>query len=369
MYSGGGLLVNTIAIFASISSDVVAKEGLHKFRNPLNQIYWDRYCSYREFCIQCGIYVNLNKDNVWILEPKYKNSRTKVIGKAIADCVTGENVFAGRNAGDIITFKDTNPETYKQKHWNAVILYNYIHEAINGEGLPEKKDEYQARVENVGDFLQNKLSALKVQYKDLYHKYIDDAVKVIQEYVKTLRLDEELYEFRQSKQEYDKSLKDKGPNIAYILPHVDMNNTNSNKLCFDKFFHKLDENSYYKRWRYIPLFRYAGDKLYISGAYIQEESYDANYDDNDNWRIVKYEYIAIDDIEGVKELDGKLKLCKPLLERLDGLVNKPTEDIIKKWAKEDEEDEEDEETKEHINQEQKAESSEEGDEEGDEEDD
>ena len=134
---GGGLgLGSTIAIFASISSDVIAmeavkaKNSIHDFRSELNQIAWDRACSFKEYAFQ---YLGKQKEYSWILDDKYKDSRTKVIGKAIGDCVAGEGAFEDKTPKDIITFKDTNPETYGPENWNAVILYNYVHEAINGE--------------------------------------------------------------------------------------------------------------------------------------------------------------------------------------------------------------------------------------------
>ena len=157
-----GLLVNTIAIFASISSDVVAHGDIRDFRNQINQIYWDCCCSDRESYIRTDIATQENKstNQHWILEPEYKNSRTKVIGQAIADCVTGENEFAGKKPNDIITFKGTKPETYKQKHWNAVILYNYIHARINGGNQSGK----------VKEVLKDKIEMIQSHYAEYFLK-------------------------------------------------------------------------------------------------------------------------------------------------------------------------------------------------------
>ena len=131
-----GLLVNTIAIFASISGDVVATEDLHDFRSELNQIAWEGQCSFREICIarhSDSVGKESEKKNAWILDQEYEESRTKVIGEAIGDCIAGKNEFAKKGPNDIITFDETEPKDYEPEHWNAVILYNYIHEAINGE--------------------------------------------------------------------------------------------------------------------------------------------------------------------------------------------------------------------------------------------
>ena len=45
LFGGGLYLVNIIAIFASISSDVIARESIHNFRSELNQIAWELNCS------------------------------------------------------------------------------------------------------------------------------------------------------------------------------------------------------------------------------------------------------------------------------------------------------------------------------------
>ena len=45
LFGGGLYLVNIIAIFASILSDVIAKTNLCDFRSELNQIAWEAKCS------------------------------------------------------------------------------------------------------------------------------------------------------------------------------------------------------------------------------------------------------------------------------------------------------------------------------------
>ena len=315
MYSGG-LLVNTIAIFASISSDVVAKEDLHKFRNQINQIYWDCCCSYEEcYLREDASDYNEYKEQHWILEPKYKNSRTKVIGQAIADCVTGENEFAGKKPNDIITFKDTDPVTYNQKHWNAVILYNYIHEAINGEGLPARGRDYKNLVYDVSILLKDKLDELKQNYGDEYNEAIDKAVEYIQDYVRALKLEVPLYEFRASKLKYDNE------NIQYIAPCVS-DSSDNNKLIFNKAFYQFDERSQKQRWLYCPTFRYYDGKLYIAKLKVEIEDWDEDH-------VVDDEPITYLDIEQCQEK------AKWLRERLGSLLYSPTKNIIEKWAKED----------------------------------
>ena len=339
MYSGG-LLVNTIAIFASISSDVVAKEDLHKFRNQINQIYWDCCCSYEEcYLREDASDYNEYKEQHWILEPKYKNSRTKVIGQAIADCVTGENEFAGKKPNDIITFKDTDPVTYKQKHWNAVILYNYIHEVINGGNDSKQVDKV----------LKDKIEMIRLHYQEyfferrsqLYRESCDkllqelsaklaQAIKYIQDYADALDLWGELAEFRDSKKKYDTNKN----NIEYIAPNVNSKYSDINALCFTKYFYKLDldQDTLTTRWQYCPAFRYAGDKLYISEIERFKYTWDQKANSGAGMWIeckdgYKYTSTRTDNIAALsKELQNSL-----LLDRLNGLVNEPTEDIIAQW--------------------------------------
>ena len=176
---GGVCLGSTIAIFASISSDVIAmeavkaKNSIHDFRSELNQIAWSRACSQEEWANE---YFDAAEQK-WILDDKYKNSRTKVIGKAIGDCVAGEGAFKDKTPDQIITFEKTNPETYGAENWNAVILYNYVHEVINGKtfkkllSFDDKKNryyydsdkwgEYTGQTRIVSDVLQDKLKEIR----------------------------------------------------------------------------------------------------------------------------------------------------------------------------------------------------------------
>ena len=307
----GGLLVNTTAIFASISSDVVVHEDLHKFRNQINQIYWDCCCSYEEcYLREDASHYNEHKDSHWILEPKYKDSRTKVIGKAIADCVTGENEFKDKNAADIITFEGTKPETYKQKHWNAVILYNYIHAMINEENS-------SAKVKKV---LKYKLGQLKTYYGNQYNEDIDKAVAYIQDYVYALVLYDELVRFRESKQKYDNE------SIEYIAPWVDAGNSDEEKLKFKRPFFQFDKGVKDKRWLYYPTFGYEGDQLYISGVKIIEENWDQNANEgkgvwgNPAWS--SYRDMQYRDMQDIKQHGAWL------FERLERLVKSPNEKLL-----------------------------------------
>ena len=317
-----GLLVNTIAIFSSISSAVVATEGLHKCRNQLNQIAWDMDCSCREFVIGRDRITKSNtfKDYYWILDQEYEESRTKVIGEAIGDCVAGKNEFAKKGPNDIITFDETEPKDYELEHWNAVILYNYIHEAINGKGQPYyDESDYADKLSDVQTFLKKKLKLLKAHYENQYNGAIDNAVKEIQEYVKALKLNEELYEFRQSKLQYDSD-----QDIKYIAPYVDQDNSDDEKLKFDECFRKFNKDLAPDEQQYIPTFRYYNGNLFIAKLEIQADNWheDTHYAQG-YWMI--YPVLSSNSIDEIK------KHGDWLLKRLNELVKLPTEALWNKW--------------------------------------
>ena len=131
---GGGLdLGSTIAIFASISSDVIAQEFTAEARNTLTQIYWRTHAHNIIEETKWKLFKKEIKDKPWFIDKDYDESIKKVIGKAIADCLTNMNEFQDKGAEEIITFKNTNPENYDQANWNAVMLYNYVNEAAKGK--------------------------------------------------------------------------------------------------------------------------------------------------------------------------------------------------------------------------------------------
>ena len=68
------------------------------------------------------------EEGSWIANEYYSNSIRNVIGTAIADCINGKNEFKDKKAEDVITFSDTTPADYSAENWNAVVLWNFIHE-------------------------------------------------------------------------------------------------------------------------------------------------------------------------------------------------------------------------------------------------
>ena len=351
LFFGGLYLVNIIAIFVSILSDVIAKTNLCDFRSELNQIAWESKCSTREDKIQHYKYHRYYDDDYkhsWILDKYYEESRTRVIGKAIGDCVADEGEFKGKEADNIITFENTRPELYEQKNWNAVILYNYVHEVINGNNLNKNKKgycgklfEYAAIVGNVGnvrEVLKNKLKGIKTYYEDYYKDYcekhiknddeksnrllnslennLDDAVKDIQKYVDALKLNECLFEFRQCKRS----------NI--LVPNVKIQK--SHKLNEGaEFFSEIlliDKKNKNKSYRFWPTISCYDNRLYIVGLKYKEclKEMDSN-------KLRREE----SDMTYIKKLAALKNEGKLLLERLDGLVELPTEELWNKWHQKD----------------------------------
>lgn len=108
----------------SIPEDKSKTNIICKARNQINQMYWRiKARTMRNDSI-------LPKEHKWIKQPEYIDSIEKVIGEAIADRITNEREFNGKSADDVITFDEqTKPETYDQPEWNAVVLWNFIHQA------------------------------------------------------------------------------------------------------------------------------------------------------------------------------------------------------------------------------------------------
>ena len=353
---GGGLgLGSSIAIFASISSDVIATEGdittkpknsIHDFRSELNQIAWDRACSEEEFDIKS----NNEKKYSWILNDKYKDSRTKVIGKAIGDCVAGEGAFAKKPPEDIITFERTNPETYGPENWNAVILYNYVHEAINGTAFGEYDKAFDEKIDDVNDLpgfflkmvecaeqmsdvrkvLENKLKTIEEFYKNEYSlKNIDltKAVQDIQQYVSALGLAATLRDFRNQKRQYDRN---KSPDKLTIDLKWGFNERG--EALSKPFFCLNKKNASNKRLSYEPNFRYHNGHLYISGLDIATENF---IQETNEWKADSY-LVFITEWSKFSEIqDASTKSeFRWLTDRLKGLVEMPSEEVWNKWQKE-----------------------------------
>ena len=232
---------------------------------------------------------------------------------------------------------------YEQKNWNAVILYNYVHEAINRNYLTknkigydeydEIKFEYATIVRNVREVLKNKLKGIKTYYEDYCEKHIknddeksnrllnslennlNDAVNDIQKYVDALKLNECLFEFRQCK--LDKNL----------APHLELNSYKLNEGA--GFFSEIlliDEKDKNKSYCFWPTISCYDNRLYIVGL-----EYKERLKEMDSKKLSQEE----SDMIYIKKLAALKNEGKLLLERLDGLVELPTEELWNKWHQKD----------------------------------
>ena len=339
LFGGGLYLVNTAVIVISISSDVIARESIHAFRSELNQISWGIQCAQREFQIRYYDYGKVFYDDDkhrWILDKYYEDSRTRVIGKAIGDCVANKGEFKGKKAADIITFENTLPELYEQKNWNAVILYNYVHEAINRNGIYENNDEYFYDMSNVSLVLQDKLETIKRHYENYYiecikRKHIkkgdadnlikslqtnlSNAINDIQKYVDALKLNMYLVNFRWRKQEYEKF-----PCIGNLAPLLETS-SGGGAVCYPNIT-LTDEEKHDIFYDFYPTIACADNQLYIVGL------------SHDSGRWKKFEgkmQYDINPCNSIKNLEELKFMSERLLERLGGVVKLPNEDLLKYW--------------------------------------
>ena len=349
---GGGLcLGSAIAIFASISSDVIAmesnittkpKNGIHDFRSELNQIVWDASCSQEELDIK----FNNEEKYSWILDDKYKDSRTKVIGKAIGDCVAGEGAFANKKPYDIITFGNTEPQDYKPENWNAVILYNYVHEAINGEAFKEfftgdkvilSEETYTRQISDVKAVLGDKLDTITKFYeKNLIYNLdetLKNAVEDIQKYVQALKLDKYLYDFRASKHAYDKIPQCKQA-LSLLAPHLTVEFKEGKKeplpFCTVNgrfgFCRATPNGVRNKRSLYEPTFLCRDGKLYTWKFIAVSQFREIDERNRYIWGCIDIHDHSTLYITQLQNGKGKW-----LIDRLAGLAEVPSEKLWNKW--------------------------------------
>ena len=175
----------------SIPEDKPKTNIICKARNQINQMYWRiKARTMRNDSV-------LLEEHKWIKQPEYIDSIEKVIGEAIADRITNEREFNGKSADDVITFDEqTEPETYDQPEWNAVVLWNFIHQAYCyciKEGMDSIKFENQ--IQSIMTNLQGKIlkkystyfkeQKLEDKLKELKRK-ITYAISILKQYVAAL---------------------------------------------------------------------------------------------------------------------------------------------------------------------------------------
>ena len=126
----------------------------------------------------------------WITKETYNESITKVIAKAVADCVTDKNEFANKGESDVITF-GAKAETYDKANWNAVVLWNYLHilkwDYMNNAGCDKDGIFEEVRQRICEKYPTEEVLNIAEEVKR--------AISDIKEYDKELRLTEEMKEF------------------------------------------------------------------------------------------------------------------------------------------------------------------------------
>ena len=180
---GGGLCLLNAAVIVISTSNVVAAESSPE--NKLYQMHW-RITAYNKItAIKFQKQQNPKQKlkSSWITDEQYKTSIMEVLGKALADCATNDNEFKKTKAEEIITFEETEPETYEQENWNAVMMYNYVDCARRGKDyhkvINQITDAYKTYFSSINRLDKNK------QLKD----FINNAVYVVDDYRKDLHLD------------------------------------------------------------------------------------------------------------------------------------------------------------------------------------
>ena len=361
---GGGLdLVNAAVIAISTSNIVVAQDDIRRARNELNQICWRIYANNRITMMKNNNILlktwlnkyndeaeNFNdglfdleedvKQNGWVADDYYRDSIINVIGKAIGDWVTGEGAFAKETGDGVVTFENTNLKNYSMKHWNAVMLYNYVKSRILAHQAEERDGEkrtdhdclqycydkvfehYRDNYKNIYD-THEKVDQL---YKDLYTSLLDIAA-----YNRALDLGTRLAKVARAAYYYDPD--GDGTWINYIAPDFE-------RYRGDQNFAKLTPSKY-------------KIKLWISHKLTEKEAQFAE----DNNVYISNEFNTLDYLTGYDYVNGKLYLSsirgpyrkktdelhdyistsaknmkyfyQYVLDLLDGLVNLPDEDLIK----------------------------------------
>ena len=234
MFIRGGLYLVSNAVIAISTSSVVVAESIDEARNTLIQVYWRIQANNIIEDTKFSVKKDLIEYKPWFINPNLDESIKKVVGKAIADCVTNMHQFKNKNAGEIITFEGTTPATYEQKHWNAVMLYNYVNDAIKGS-----ESNSQVILDDCYDrILQHyKLCDSKAQDR------ISTAQKVIGKYVKDLELGANLVACKPYYNKNDKN------DLLYSVPKC--NEIVSYRSIVDIFPWRVKHASTIKTWNTI----------------------------------------------------------------------------------------------------------------------
>ena len=155
------------------------------------------------------------KEGSWITDEYYSESIRNIIGKAIADCITGTNEFAGKTAEQTITFDvDHRKNKYTEANWNAVVLCNLIHIChceylVTGKcNMTQAFNEVEARI--------------KQKYAEIEKIFtkIQNAIRDIKEYTKMLYLEEYFKKFCTVSSHLRISANEVPTTTVQIAPHM-----------------------------------------------------------------------------------------------------------------------------------------------------
>ncbi len=175
----------------------------------------------------------LEANNIsWLKDVGLSTSIYNQIETAIADCMTVNNEFnlavqeQKINPNAIVKF-NTDPKQYNQNNWNAVVLYNYLAEAIWGFLQGWAHGQQDQCIEYVGNMI-------KYHYHNIpnINNYIDISVKVIKQYAEALNL----YEYVKRLQKNAAN----GPESQFIGYCIGANMGDSAITRFDEDFKNAD---------------------------------------------------------------------------------------------------------------------------------
>ena len=315
---GGGLLVNTIAIFASISSDVVAESA----RNKINQIYWR---------IKANNMINypfsIKATDAWIQNSKYDKSIKEVIGKAIGDCVTKEGVFSNKEHDSLILFPGTNTESYEQANWNAVVLYNYVFQILTRnddiskiDGAIRKSTLYLIKNElckQYSDILKVK-PKVKIEGKTVNSNTVEDMISRasidIAAYATALNIESILWKIKDQSARFEsaKTLRNFAPNLTTTSlgeNTKEVSFSRDNAVIYDASNLILERKENNDLWNWAPRFQLIKDNWHI----IRMDLFSGQRtEDHYQWSQKGY--------SGTENAIEIKKYSKYVLKLLDGLV-------------------------------------------------
>ncbi|MBQ3945934.1 MAG: hypothetical protein II670_10065 [Alphaproteobacteria bacterium] len=278
----------------------------------------------------------------WIKNPYYWASIVKVIGKAVGDCVAGQNEFADRKCGDVITFANTNFESYMPENWNAVVIYNCVFTIISiatdenwdkifkndntyvFEGcyysMARSRELFEAQCKKIRAHYNSHYYSKIAQSKDVIAKQtklkrdLDKAIKDIKAYADALNMDGLLRSEMQkvnNRYKEGKSLNDVVPDLLECFsknePCVQFCSVSGDNYCKSNYIVTQNNKEIYA---YLPKFQYDKGTWSIMSIAINTGSISDN--------LNKYTVNSIYELNNLNDIKTH---CQYVFEILDGLVS------------------------------------------------